>query len=1100
MSISVALNHRTVYHYDRLVKLSPQVIRLRPAPHARTPITAYSLNVSPKPHFLNWQQDPQGNWQARVVFPEKTREFSVEVELIARLDVFSPFDFFLEEAAENVPFAYDPALATELAPFLIKHVPGPVFAEWLAGIRLEGQRTVDFLVEINQALQQHVRYEIRMEPGVQSPEYTLDKASGSCRDSAWLMVQLLRHLGIAARFVSGYLIQLKADQAALDGPSGTDHDFTDLHAWCEAYVPGAGWIGLDPTSGLFAGEGHIPLAATPDPGSAAPITGAVDACEVEFSHHMEVSRIAQSPRVTLPYSDDQWQAIDALGQQVDADIQAQDMRLTMGGEPTFVSIDDMEGAEWNTGAVGPHKQALAARLAERLRDRIAPDGLLTFGQGKWYPGESLPRWAYSVIWRKDGEPIWTHKAPLLLQAPTPATAIDKAQALIEHISSQLGIETDCVQPAYEDALHCMAEEASLPADVEVTDADIDDAEKRARLSRIFSQPLSAPRGFVLPIQHWQSQAQGSRWISERWRLRRGKLYLIPGDSAIGMRLPLQSLIGGLREGQIEPLIPDDPTQPRQPLPGRNALPGAAPHAQAQSLGPASGADANPPGIRTALSVEPRDGLISVFMPPVHNAQEYLELIAAVELAAARLKLAVRIEGYPPPQDERLDLIKITPDPGVIEVNVQPSASWGALRDNTLALYEDARQTRLGTEKFMLDGKHCGTGGGNHIVVGAATPLDSPFLRRPDLLGSVIRYWQRHPSLSYLFAGQFIGPTSQSPRVDEARDSLLYELEIALSELPAAGQDCPPWLVDRIFRNLLTDLTGNTHRTEICIDKLYSPDSATGRLGLVEFRAFEMPPHARMSLAQQLLVRALLAWFWREPYQRPLRRWGAQLHDAMLLPHYLRQDLHAMLADLRGAGYAFDDAWFEPHCEFRFPLCGELALGEMRLQMRTALETWPTMGEEPGGGGTARYVDSSLERVELRVSQFDTSRYILACNGRRVPLAATATPGEHVGGVRYRAWQPWSCLHPTVGAHNPLVVDVIDTWSQRAIGGCRYHVHHPGGRSHDNFPVNGHDAESRRIARFEAFGHSPGQRTVPPQEHNPVHPVTLDLRRPYTPGN
>ncbi len=1098
MSISAALVHRTEYNYDRLVKMSPQVIRLRPAPHTRTPVTAYTLRISPEPHFLNWQQDPQGNWQARVVFPEPVDHFHVEVEVIARLDVFSPFDFFIEENAEHVPFKYDSVLHSELEPYLRRKKCTKGFRDYKSAIKLKGQRTIDFLVEINQKLQQDIDYRIRMEPGVQTPDETLKKGSGSCRDSAWLLVQLLRHHGIAARFVSGYLIQLKADVEALDGPSGTDHDFTDLHAWCEAYVPGAGWIGLDPTSGLLAGEGHIPLSATPEPSSAAPISGAVDECEVTFAHHMEVSRLAESPRVTLPYSEEQWTAIDTLGQQVDADIQALDMRLTMGGEPTFVSIDDMQGEEWNTAAVGPAKQRLSAELARRIHKEFAPGGLISFGQGKWYPGESLPRWAYSIIWRSDGEPIWSDTERLALYSEDVAPEVEDARALMEAITDALEIDPECIRPAYEDPLHCMAEEGQLPPHIEVTDADIDDPERRARLSRIFSQPLSAPRGFVLPIQHWQSDSRGKHWLSEVWEFRRGKLFLIPGDSSIGLRLPLEA-VGVSRKDEVEPLIVDDPTRPRPPLPARfQADPAIPSNEHAQSTPSSDGGKADPGNICTAMAIEPGDGMLSVFMPPVRRAEEYLELIAVIEGCAKSLDLPIRIEGYPPPDDPRLQQIKITPDPGVVEVNIHPASNWDDLRDNTTRLYEVARLSRLGTEKFMVDGKHCGTGGGNHIVVGAATPLDSPFLRRPDMLASVIRYWQRHPSLSYLFGGQFIGPTSQSPRVDEARDDLLYELDIALNEIPMPGQTAAsPWLVDRVFRNLLTDLTGNTHRAEICIDKLYSPDSATGRLGLVEFRAFEMPPHAKMSLAQQLLVRALLVWFWREPYARPLRRWGPALHDEMLLPQFLRDDINDVVNDLNQAGFEFDPAWFAPHYEFRFPRYGEVRINNTTLEVRGALEPWPTMGEEPGGGGTARYVDSSLERVQLCARGLDPSRYAVLCNGRRLPLQPTGVSGEYVAGVRFRAWQPWSCLHPTVKAHNPLVFDLVDLWSQRSIGGCTYHVHHPGGRSFDTFPVNSHEAESRRLARFFAFGHTPGPVDIPDAENNPRHRVTLDLRRQAT---
>ena len=1094
MAITVALNHKTLYTYDRRVKLSPQVVRLRPAPHARTPIEAYSLKVSPQPHFINWQQDPQSNWQARLVFPEPVDHFHVEVDLLARMEVFNPFDFFLDASAETVPFKYPKELQAELRPFLTHRKAGRRLQAVLDDIEVKGQSTIDFLVEMNQLIQQRVAYTVRMEPGVQKPDETLKIGSGSCRDSGWLLVQLFRHLGFAARFVSGYLIQLKADQQALDGPSGTDTDFTDLHAWCEVYVPGAGWIGLDPTSGLFAGEGHIPLAATPEPGSAAPISGAVDECEVEFEHHMAVSRFHETPRVTKPYSDDQWAAIDAVGEQIDAALADQDVRLTMGGEPTFVSIDDMEGAEWNTAAVGPTKQKRAAELAQRLAKRYAPQGLLSYGQGKWYPGESLPRWAYSIIWRSDGQPVWTQPDLLALSADTPNADIDAARDFADALTRRLGVPEDCAQPTYEDALHYLAEEGKLPPGMDVTDADLDDAETRARLARVFSKPLSEPRSYVLPIQRWQTQAQAG-WMSEVWKSRRGKLFLIPGDSAAGLRLPLDQLPSGRDARPVEPVIPADPMVQQRPLAAYGDAARAGERQQEQPRPQQALAPEQVGSIRTALVLEPRDGLLSVFMPPTHSADDYLALLEQIEAIATDMQLQVRIEGYPPPHDPRLQLIKITPDPGVIEVNIHPSASWRELCNNTDVLYEEARLARLGTEKFMVDGRHAGTGGGNHIVLGAQQAADSPFLRRPDLLASVIRYWQNHPSLSYLFSGLFIGPTSQSPRVDEARDDTLYELEVALSEVPDREQHSPPWLVDRIFRNLLTDLTGNTHRAEVCIDKLYSPDSSTGRLGLVEFRAFEMPPHAQMSLAQQLLVRGLVAWFWQTPYQQPLRRWGTRLHDEMLLPHYLERDLAAIVSDLQNAGFDASLDWFAPHIEFRFPHIGTATLGEHSLELRTALEPWPTMGEEPSGGGTARYVDSSLERLQVKLSGPDTERYVLLCNGRRVPLARTETSGVQVGGVRYRAWQPWSCLHPTIAANSPLTFDLYDTVNQRSVGGCTYHVHHPGGRNYDSFPVNANAAESRRLSRFQTFGHSAGALQVPPLERNPRYRVTLDLRRP-----
>ena len=1097
MSIHVALRHETIYRYDRRVALSPQLIRLRPAPHTRTAVLSYALKVEPVGHFLNWQQDPFGNWQARAVFPDKVREFKVVVDLVADLAVLNPFDFFVESSAEAYPFEYEPGLKQDLAPYLRAQPAGPRLKAILEKLPRTAPRSVDFVVELNRDLQQRIGYLIRLEPGVQTPEETLEKASGSCRDSAWLLVQLFRHLGLAARFVSGYLVQLKADVKSLDGPSGAAADFTDLHAWTEVYIPGAGWLGLDPTSGLFAGEGHIPLSATPEPASAAPISGAVEKCEVTFGHEMSVTRIVETPRVTLPYSDAQWQAIDALGQAVDARLQADDVRLTMGGEPTFVAADDPQAAEWNTAAVGPTKQGRAYDLALRLREHHAPQGLLAYGQGKWYPGESLPRWVYTLYWRQDGQPLW-RLPPVVAKAETPPTLLQTNQFMLG-LAERLDLDARNVIEAYEDALHYLVRERRLPINVDASDPKLKDPEERARLIEVFERGLGTPRGYVLPVQRSQAAA---RWISERWLLRAGKLFLMPGDSPIGLRLPLDTLPWAPAE-EVPASYPADPSDLPATLPAPD--PRRQPFLQVQGQKRAEAAKAvakqaarrgspqNGNNVRNALAVDSREGWINVFLPPVARAEDFIDLVAAIEDVAAETKLPVRIEGYAPPPDPRLEVLKITPDPGVIEVNIQPARSWQQMRDNTEHLYEAARHSRLSTEKFLIDGRAVGTGGGNHVVVGGATPDDSPFLRRPDVLGSLLRYWQNHPSLSYLFSGLFIGPTSQHPRMDEARDSQIYELEIALAQLPKPGMSAPPWIVDRTLRNLLVDLTGNTHRAEVCIDKLYSPDGPTGRLGLVELRGFEMPPHARMSLAQQLLVRALIAWFWREPYTRPLIRWGTQLHDRWMLPHDNWQDLGDIVEDLTRAGFAFKRDWFAAHFEFRFPCHGVLQHRDLQVELRHALEPWPVLGEEPGAGGTTRFVDSSLERLQIKTQHLVPSRYAVACNGRELPLRSTGTQGEYVAGLRYRAWQPYACLHPTIGVHTPLRFDLYDRWSQRAVAGCTYHVAHPAGRNYEHYPVNAFEAEARRIARFEALGHTAGSYALRSTAVNPDAPCTLDLR-------
>lgn len=1139
MSIHVALHHVTRYDYDRTINLGPQVVRLRPAAHSRTRILSYSMKVSPGEHFINWQQDPQGNYLGRLVFPEKTDHFEIAVDLVVEMSVLNPFDFFLEEHAENMPFQYDKNLKKELAPYLKRRREEKAYRQYLSTLPLPKGRTIDWLVALNQKLCNDISYTIRMEPGVQSPGQTLTLKSGSCRDSAWLMVQLLRSFGYAARFVSGYLIQLTSDVKAIDGPDGPEADFTDLHAWCEVYLPGAGWIGFDPTSGLLAGEGHIPLACSADPSSAAPIEGALDECEVEFGHEMSVARVYESPRTSKPYSEEQWEAIKALGYQVDQVLQSNDVRLTMGGEPTFVADRDRGAGEWNTDAMGPTKRKFGMTLMNRLRKFYGQGGVLHCGQGKWYPGEQLPRWAMTFVWRKDGQPIWNNPDLLANDETKGTTEPQVSGPFLAALARELGVQSDFILTGFEDTWYYLWRERRLPSNVDPFDSRLEDELERKRLHKVFSEGLDKPVGHCLPL----SKLKGY-WETGPWFLRDERMYLIPGDSPMGFRLPLDSQ-PWVAKADYPYLIPRDPFSPESEKPLErpddlkamiSQLVGRPVNQQGQiqqqhqggfssnaatvmqsrdehskrtgSLSQASAEAVQNTTIpqpfesatwvvRTAICCQVRNGHLYVFMPPTETIEDYLEVVSAVERVAEQMKQPVVLEGYPPPRDNRIQVLAITPDPGVLEVNVQPSKSWDELLNLSETLYEEARLTHLSTEKFMLDGRHSGTGGGNHFVMGGESPADSPFLRRPDLLASLLRYWHNHPGLSYLFSGLFIGPTSQAPRVDEARTDQTHELELALTELDRQIQlfkgKPPLWMIDRILRNILVDSTGNTHRSEFCIDKLYSPDSSTGRLGLLELRAFEMPPHARMSMAQQLLLRALIAKFWVTPYKAKLVKWGTRLHDRYMLSTFVKKDLDDVVYDLGLAGFDFKKEWFAPHLTFRFPKIGDFNCRGVQVDLFTALEPWHVLGEEGTAGGTVRYVDSSLERLEIVITNHVDSRYVLTCNGQEVPLHPTGKEGQYVAGIRYKAWQPPNALHPTIGVDTPLRLDLFDSWNNRSLGGCEYHVSHPGGRSYDLFPVNAFEAESRRLSRFFRFGHSQGQFVARPSNTRGEFPMTMDLR-------
>jgi uncharacterized protein (DUF2126 family)/transglutaminase-like putative cysteine protease len=1053
MGTKIAVHHESRYRYERPVSLGPQTILLRPAPHCRTPILNYSLEITPSDALLSWQFDPLANHIARVVFSGKTAEFSAKVDLVADLVPVNPFDFLLEPGAEHVPFQYKAEIERDLKPFLSPEPAGPLISRFLQELDKSGS-TVAFLLNLNAKVRDTVAYTTRLEHGVQSCEETLQLGTGSCRDSSWLLVQLCRQLGIASRFVSGYLIQL-ADESPDAGEDARKTDSVDLHAWVEVYLPGAGWIGMDPTSGLLAAEGHIPLACGTTPADVAPITGTVEPAGVEFTHLLTIRRLDAAPSLTAPFSEEDWQQVRELAYQVDRDLKTQDVRLTMGGEPTFVGIDEPENAEWNVAALGPNKRTAGLGLIRSLRQRTANGGLLHLGQGKWYPGEPLPRWAFHCISRKDGVPVWENADLFAFESKNDGYGNADALAFLEALSRRLGAQPENILPAMEP----------------------------------FSED-EVPAGYILPLRRRQPDGQLS-WSSQLWFDRPKRFTLSPGDSPIGYRIPVESMPWVAPDSVTYELDADGQVALPKTVTRRPEMFGLNP---APDPLPAIAADAAsaPELIRPSLCVQAREGRLHVFVPYVAVLADYLDLIAAIEETSAHLQKSVWVEGYAAPFDLRTRVFSLTPDPGVLEVNLPATSEWDELEMLNKVLAEEAEQHRLIAGKFGYDGTHLATGGGSHITLGGPTLADSPILRRPDVLRSMVSFWQNHPSLSYLFAGMYVGPTSQYPRVDEARTDALYELELAFSHLPPDG--CPPEIVDGLFRNLLVDVTGNAHRAEFCIDKLFPPVGQGLRVGLLELRAFEMPPHYRMGLLQTLLVRALFAVFWKQPFTGSLLRWGTALHDRFMLPHFVERDFLDVLASLRDAGYLFPERWFAAQLEFRFPKIGAIEADGVHLELRQALEPWNVLAEETTSGGTGRSVDSSLERLQVKVNGFGaSSRYVVSCNGRRVPLHPSGQPEESLAGIRYRARMLSATLHPTIPVHTPLTFDLIDTWKDRSVGRCIYYANQPDGTLYFNRPANASEAKERRLKRFVVATPPEGPMPAPPQENNPIFPMTLDLR-------
>jgi uncharacterized protein (DUF2126 family) len=561
---------------------------------------------------------------------------------------------------------------------------------------------------------------------------------------------------------------------------------------------------------------------------------------------------------------------------------------------------------------------------------------------------------------------------------------------------------------------------------------------------------AAITGYVLPLDH-----DGTKWITDDWTaVFPAAVPLFPGESTAGLRLPL---------GQL--------------------------------------AEKN---LRRALTAEIRAGTLTIFVPPLLLAA-YLELIAKIEETVTALNLRdIVLAGYAPPPEPTLPTLGLASDPGVLEINLTPSATWADYDAQLAQLYAAAAACGLCARKLQFNGRETGTGGGAHLVFGGPAGLLSPFFAFPALLPSVIRYWQHHPALSYAFTGAYMGPSSQAPRIDESTFEALYELEIACAGAESLGTPQNLALFDLLFRDLLMDRSGNTHRAEISVDKLWNPFAPNGRLGLVEFRAFETHPAPAVQSVTALFVRAILARLAADPFNAPFVRWAGELHDRFFLPAFVWEDLAIICADLRNHGIAFDAEWLRAPWEFRFPKLGEFALPVSNLKseisnptlvFRQALEAWPLLGESPNAGTVARTVDSSLDRIEARISEAKfLEGGLLLANG--LPCAFRATAGGAAAcGIRYRAFYLSPSLQPHVPVHAPLLLEWVDRTTLTVVAAARWHVWNPANSAYAAAPADVTLAAARRAERWEYWPHTIGQpRFVPKIDFPPEGRHTLDLRR------
>jgi uncharacterized protein (DUF2126 family)/transglutaminase-like putative cysteine protease len=1097
MTQRIALSHRIESRFSRPVSLSTHWLRLRPAPNTRCRITAYSLNVQNNPHFINWLRDPFENHLGRLDLPEPVSELTIDMEILAELDDINPFDFLTEPDVVRFPFQYPSQLRKELVPYCRIGAVGPRLSDWLENLETRQDNTVKLLGNICAQISNDVPTVLPARPGPVDLEGLMERSQGNAWETAWLLTLSLRRLGLAARFSAGYRIQL-ADVSA--------RDQVTQHAWSEVFLPGAGWVGLDPASGLFTDAGYLPLASAPEPLRAVPVVGYREACEESTQESLSLQRLIAAPD-HWPYQPAQWHDIQALSRHVEDDLRAQKISIAVSRAIGFVSATDEDAPEWKLTAPGPVKQRAAETLMQQLLTRVAPGGILHTGQGESFVGETAPRWQLACFYRRDHVPVWRN--PDLLakhQTHDQAASGRDGHRFAVALAENLGLADAYVVPAYEDSLHDMWQQRAL-ADFAPSAEQLRDPVLRRELASQLSASQSDAAGYALPLR-WDSLA--SRWASGTWTFRRQALYLTPGTAPMGYRLPLRSLPVAA-DAQIEPEPERCQFEERPLLAEVYGEPGARlttlkPTEPGVHYADANGNEAKVPS--TGLCVEIRDGRLHVFLPPLTHLEHYLDLVATIEHTATGLDLPVVLEGYAPPYDFRLRRLLLEPDAGTLKVWLPESHGWSQHVDELEAVYDTAADMNLRAERELKDGSRIPPGATAELSLSGTRPATSPFLLRPELLSSLIVYWQQHPSLSYFFAGHAIGTGGNAPRVDEGRKDALYELEIALQRVPR-GNSVYPWTPDRLLRHLLTDAGGNMRRAEIRIDELYAPDRPGLRLGRTQIRSLETPPQPRLAALQTLLVLALLAMFGRQPRTPRLIQWGADLHDRFMLPRMLWEDLMQVIDDLAHAGYPFQSEWLEPFMAWRFPVLAHTQTGDIGLELRVAHEPWPLLAEETTPAGVARFIDTANARLQVRLTGLTPSRYVLFCNGKAVPLQATGTRGEAVAGIRYKAMNPPSTLHPMLPPTKKLVFDLLDTWTSQVTGGCTYVPRTPRlwgpavrprgiTRPHAGIPFE----QLSSLQIFQTAGNGAGlflntgsgkAWTQPPDAfHNPRRPFVLDL--------